>query len=362
MGVGQYWYLAQGVMNVVSCLLSSSSSTWWNPQWASTTVLNDLGGMSDTMSKGVGMWWVSLRQHTFNFWKSTNLCGFPNFLGTTTILAHHSVASLAGTGRSMPAITSSSNCLFTSAPQCLGMEVGVWQVEGFVLSLRCMWCGAPVIMRSGRLSVLNVVDENCCRSCCSRQGTFSSNSLCDTVVNHGGGVSSTSLHRAAARGMGLGKPSGTNLRSMQAAWDRYRRSTASMKYTSCTVCRSGNLMRHIAVSAYLRYMWERSCMPARRCNITGLRPRVGRCPVPATHTCTPVSATAAVTCDTCVAYGVTSTPIVGWSITAAVEATITPLMLTSVSVCLSLVVSALDLQTLAMWPILPHFLLVRVRP
>ena len=88
---------------------------------------------------------------------------------------------------------------------------------------------------------------------------------------------------------------------------------------------------------------------------------MGRCPVPAPHTCAPVSATAAITCDPCVACGVTSTVIVRWSITAAVEATITPLMLTSVSVCLSLVASALDLQTLAMWPISPHLLLVRVR-
>lgn len=56
MGVRQYLYLPQGVMKVVRRWLSRSSSTWWKPQYASATVLNECFGTPNTMSNGAGLW------------------------------------------------------------------------------------------------------------------------------------------------------------------------------------------------------------------------------------------------------------------------------------------------------------------
>ena len=65
-----------------------------------------------------------------SFWKSIVLLGEPSFFGTTTILAHHLVGVVEGTGSMMPSATSLARSSFTAFSQCNGIGIGVWIAWG----------------------------------------------------------------------------------------------------------------------------------------------------------------------------------------------------------------------------------------
>ena len=62
--------------------------------------------------------------------------GLKSALGVQTIEAHHSDASVSGTGSSMPCSTKQSNSRLTGSRHAIGIELGVCRANGFAFSLR----------------------------------------------------------------------------------------------------------------------------------------------------------------------------------------------------------------------------------
>ena len=86
-------YLPHGMRKVVRCWSSSRSGTKWYPFHASRTVFVLFGGTAMHCRNGAFVGCIYLRQAWFSFWRSTTLLGFPDFLATTCMGAHHMVGS-----------------------------------------------------------------------------------------------------------------------------------------------------------------------------------------------------------------------------------------------------------------------------